>query len=334
MVYYWKCKIHNEVMMERLDKTKTKIIPYCSHCECKKELEEIISYLEKEYQRELKSNELKYQKECEEYQKELLQPRYKKELPFYLIGLIILGVGLLNVYFGLSYNGISQLWIGIVGSLFIIILSVGLYFSKPTEPIKTEIKKPQVPYITTIYDQKVDLFKSLQAEVDQYKAKLKRQYDNQTVSVYEMNEIDNMDGFEFEEYVARLLKNLGYVKTYVTKKSGDLGADVIAVDSKNVKVAIQCKRYGIKNYVGNNAIQQIHTAKDYYDCHKAIVITTSYFTKTAFQMAQKLGVELWNRKTLKEKISSIGKENWNNYLSKYYITPTLEKVDYIKIESV
>jgi HJR/Mrr/RecB family endonuclease len=60
--------------------------------------------------------------------------------------------------------------------------------------------------------------------------------------VLNSGEIDQMNGYEFEEYIAKLLIKLGYKSATVTKKSGDFGADIIAVDKNNKRVAVQCKR--------------------------------------------------------------------------------------------
>lgn len=209
-----------------------------------------------------------------------------------------------------------------------------MFFSKSA---KQKVLERSLPTLEQILEMNSGIINSNQSEVDEYKKRLKRQY---MYRIINFDEIDNMDGFEFEQYTARLLENLGFKKAYVTPKSGDFGADVIAMDSNDIRVAVQCKRYGKQNLVGNDAIQQIHSAKDFYDCQKSLVVTTSYFSKPAFKMAQKIGVELWNRKTLKEKIASVSKESWNDYLSKYYIKPknkiplTNDRVDYVKNESL
>jgi len=43
-------------------------------------------------------------------------------------------------------------------------------------------------------------------------------------------------------------------------------------------------------------------AKNHYRCNKAIVITTSYFTNPAIELAKSNHVELWNRKKLDKMI--------------------------------
>jgi restriction system protein len=296
------CLIHKEVMRERLDDSGTKIVPYCTHCECQREIDQITIMKEYEYQIEL-----------QKYKNQLERPSLRKDLLGYFVGLLFVGLGITNTVISESiFLTLVGVFVILIGCLFFYIT----YTYKPEEP-----KKPNIPSIDDLSYSKKELFDSLQSKVDQYKSKLKIQYDNQTIKVHEMAEIDNMDGFEFEKYIAELLKNLEFGRAIVTKKSGDFGADIIAFNPNHEKVAVQCKRYGIKNLVGVDAVQQIHSAMGYFDCQKAMVITNSNFSKPAYQMAQKLEVELWNRKTLKEKIASFNKENWNDYLDRFYLAP-------------
>ena len=100
-----------------------------------------------------------------------------------------------------------------------------------------------------------------------------------------------MDGFEFEQHVADLLRAAGYTNVIVTQKSGDYGADVTA-KKDGVKYVIQCKYY--QSLVGIEAVQQIHAAKEYYNAHVAVVATNSAFTRAAKTLAAQLNVLLWD----------------------------------------
>lgn len=104
-------------------------------------------------------------------------------------------------------------------------------------------------------------------------------------------ELANMDGVEFETYVGRRLKAMGYKNVKVTQASGDFGADVIAVNLNGETVCIQCKHYS--QPVGIKAIQEIYSAKQYYGCQKAMVITNSTYTQAAIDLAKSTGVDLW-----------------------------------------
>ncbi len=74
-----------------------------------------------------------------------------------------------------------------------------------------------------------------------------------------------------------------------TKIVGDQGVDLIAIKDDR-KIAIQCKYY--TNSVGNKAVQEIIAGADFYGCPEKAVITNSYFTKSAKQLAASLNVIL------------------------------------------
>jgi len=114
-------------------------------------------------------------------------------------------------------------------------------------------------------------------------------------------EIEHLDGFEFEKLIGDLYKKAGY-KVTVTKKSGDQGADLI-VEKDGVSTAIQTKKYA--GSVGNKAVQEVVAAMKYYDCDKASVITTGEFTKSAFELASRNGVQLIDSKGLNDLFDEI-----------------------------
>jgi len=131
----------------------------------------------------------------------------------------------------------------------------------------------------------------------QFEEKLSRNHDNK-ISV---DEIEHLDGFAFEQLIGDLFRKAGY-KVKVTKKSGDQGADII-VEKDGVSTAIQTKKYS--GSVGNKAVQEIVAAMKFYDCDKAMVITTGDFTKGAFELASRNGVQLIDRKALNALFDSI-----------------------------
>lgn len=114
-----------------------------------------------------------------------------------------------------------------------------------------------------------------------------------------METIDTMDGCEFEQFCAELLERCRFQNIHVTKSSGDQGVDIIAIKD-GVRYAFQCKRYSSK--LGNSAVQQVNTGKNFYLCQIGVVITNSYFTRGAEEAARRVGVELWDRATLIRKM--------------------------------
>ena len=109
-----------------------------------------------------------------------------------------------------------------------------------------------------------------------------------------IEKVDSMQGFEFEEFVAAILSDLGY-QTSTTKKSGDFGADII-VEQNGEKTIIQTKRYAQKVPVA--AIQEISAAQNFYGIYNAWVITNNYFTGPAIKLAQANHIKLINRDDL------------------------------------
>ena len=103
----------------------------------------------------------------------------------------------------------------------------------------------------------------------------------------------SMSGIDYEKYVAYQLKRTGFVKAEVTKKSGDFGADIILTDKDGSRMCVQCKKHS--KPVGVKAVQEVIGAKAYYACSRAAVITTSTFTPAAKELAQRSGVELYEK---------------------------------------
>ena len=98
-----------------------------------------------------------------------------------------------------------------------------------------------------------------------------------------------MDGYQFEEQCAIILKRKHFSKIEVTKSSGDQGVDIIAYKHRK-KYGIQCKYYTYP--VGNKAVQEAYAGANFYDCDKVIVMTNTTFTRSAIELAEKLDVEL------------------------------------------
>lgn len=117
-----------------------------------------------------------------------------------------------------------------------------------------------------------------------------------------MDVIDEMEGREFEFFCGELLEKCGYENVFVTRASGDQGVDIIAYKN-NVRYAFQCKRYDGK--VNNKAVQEVNTGRNMYSCFRAVVITNSYFTRGAKELAKVSHVELWDRDILMDKIRRV-----------------------------
>lgn len=112
--------------------------------------------------------------------------------------------------------------------------------------------------------------------------------------------IDQMSGEEFERYLAAHFENLGY-KVKLTPQMNDYGADLVCYDKVNKEtLIIQAKRY--KGIVGNAAVQEIVAAKGYYNATKCMVVTNSFYSENAKNLAKANDVELWDRNNINEKL--------------------------------
>lgn len=105
-------------------------------------------------------------------------------------------------------------------------------------------------------------------------------------------EMDLMEGHEFEYFCADLLKKRGFIEVEVTKGSGDYGVDILA-EKEGVTYAIQCKCYTAP--IGVKAVQEAYAGRDYYDRMVGAVMTNQYFTAPAVEAAKKLKILLWDR---------------------------------------
>jgi restriction system protein len=115
-------------------------------------------------------------------------------------------------------------------------------------------------------------------------------------------EIDEMDGYKFEEFMKQVYEQLGY-SVHHTPKSGDQGADLILTSKKRTRIAVQVKRYSGK--VSNSAVQEVVAAKGFYKCTEGIVVTNSYFTDSAKQLAKANFIDLVDRNELEKLINVI-----------------------------
>jgi restriction system protein len=107
-------------------------------------------------------------------------------------------------------------------------------------------------------------------------------------------QVDGMSGREFEHYVAKLLASQGY-KVRVTPSSGDLGVDVVA-SKGHESYAVQVKRHASK--LSRTSVSDAVAGRVHYRCTKAMVVTNSFFSPGAVQLAESTECVLVDRDTL------------------------------------
>jgi len=105
---------------------------------------------------------------------------------------------------------------------------------------------------------------------------------------------DRLDGTEFENFMCEVLKANGFTNVEVIGQAGDQGADLLA-KKDGEELVIQAKRYSIDRKVTNSAVQEVVASLAYYTRNKGIVVTNSFFTQSAKELAKVNNVELWDR---------------------------------------
>lgn len=119
-----------------------------------------------------------------------------------------------------------------------------------------------------------------------------------------MKQIDKLNPNLFEAYIAALYTKQGF-QVYLTPYSNDKGVDVVAM-KEGENYLLQAKQ--TKSLVGNEAIQEIYTAKNYYEekfneKFKLLVISNSDFSSSAETLSRMNQVNLIKRNHLDKLIS-------------------------------
>lgn len=120
-----------------------------------------------------------------------------------------------------------------------------------------------------------------------------------------IQDIDRMKGRVFEEYLAVVFRKKGY-HVKLTQASKDQGADLV-ISKDGIRIVVQAKRW--RGNVGNKAVQEVVASKPYYKADRAMIVTNSFFTKPAKELAKANHVELWDRiKLIDELVHAHAKE--------------------------
>src|SRR3989344_1537149 len=117
--------------------------------------------------------------------------------------------------------------------------------------------------------------------------------------------LDGLDGYQFEELVAKIMKKKGYLNIHVTSKSRDQGRDIIMENSKGEIILVECKH---QHFVGRPIIQKLQGAINYDETQnpdkevKGIIVTSGSFSQEAIEYNKKIGqeIELIDGKKLKK----------------------------------
>lgn len=117
-------------------------------------------------------------------------------------------------------------------------------------------------------------------------------------SFIKIEEIDQMTGYEFEDFLKHFFEKHGYIAE-VTQRSSDFGADLILTKGSK-KFVVQAKRLNTK--VGIRAVQEVVAAIKYYKANEAMVVSNQYYSSPAIKLAKSNHVRLIDREELMKMI--------------------------------
>lgn len=125
--------------------------------------------------------------------------------------------------------------------------------------------------------------------------------DKSAIEYRSLSDLKRMHPFKFEDYVAKLYKNMGY-SVKQTKRTGDGGKDIVATKNGQTYF-VECKRYSdpinvhkMRDFVGACVLG----GKDV----KGIYVATSSFTNDAKSAANRIGIQMIDGNKLMSMIRS------------------------------
>lgn len=128
------------------------------------------------------------------------------------------------------------------------------------------------------------------------------------VSIYD---IDRLTGTQFEEFMEKLLDANGYSDSHVTGKAGDQGGDILTKNDDE-KFIIQAKNYALNRKVTNSAVQEVLGAIAYYGADQGVVVTNSFFTQSAIELAEVNNITLWDRRIVTQMLEGYNQGQKNH----------------------
>ncbi|WP_311170888.1 restriction endonuclease [Halobellus ordinarius] len=133
--------------------------------------------------------------------------------------------------------------------------------------------------------------------------------------------LDDLSGFEFEDVMEDVFRNLGYENVRQAERTADEGRDILmeeVVDGTRRAIVVECKHTGT---VGRPVVQKLHSAIATFEFDgpkRGMVVTTGRFTNPAIEYAQRLQrnddpypIELIDGEDLREIADEIGLDLYN-----------------------
>jgi restriction system protein len=119
--------------------------------------------------------------------------------------------------------------------------------------------------------------------------------------------LDKINGAEFERLLSLYFRDQGYRVKEVGVGGKDGGVDLVIVDKRGEKTAVQAKCYADHNKVQVMTVRELVGAKRNHDCILSLLVTTSDLTADAKREAEQFKVDYWHGDLVENKLRSWGK---------------------------
>ncbi|MXV64565.1 restriction endonuclease [Natronorubrum sp. JWXQ-INN-674] len=132
--------------------------------------------------------------------------------------------------------------------------------------------------------------------------------------------LDDLSGYEFEDLMEDVFRNLGYENVRQSRRTADEGRDILmeeVVDGRRRAIVVECKHTAT---VGRPDIRKLHSAVETFEYDgpvRGMVVTSGRVTDPAREYAQNLGsrraggIELLDGRALREIGEEVGADLYN-----------------------
>ena len=129
--------------------------------------------------------------------------------------------------------------------------------------------------------------------------------------------LEDEDGYDFEDIMMDVFRNLGYRNVRNPSKSDDMGRDIV-MEKENqsgevITYVAECKHFS-NTKVGRPIVQKLDSAcRTYKSDNKkqGMVITTNKFSRQAREYAEDVGIKLMNGEDIRELADEAGLDIYN-----------------------
>lgn len=121
------------------------------------------------------------------------------------------------------------------------------------------------------------------------------------------SKLSDLSGAEFERLLAVYFRDQGYTVHEVGVGGNDGGVDLVIIDKRGEKTAVQAKCYAYHNSVPVQTVRELVAAKRNHDCILSLLVTTSDLTGPAKKEAEQFKVNYWHGALLELKLRAWGK---------------------------